>query len=152
MMGELGVPEMELLLREEVIGRIGCHARGRTYVVPVTYVFDGTSIIGHTGNGLKVRMMRENPLVCFEVEQLRDLPSWRSVIAHGRFEELHGEEAAAALQVLVERLRTLKQSQTAVPGHGMGVSVPPGEQSSPRQSIIYAIRLYEMTGRYELAR
>ena len=75
MIGELAMNEIDQVLREGVIGRIGCHARGRTYVVPVTYVYDGVSIIGHTGDGLKVRMMRENPVVCFEVDQLGELPS-----------------------------------------------------------------------------
>jgi hypothetical protein len=134
---------MEQKLREEVIGRIGCHARGARMWC----------------RGLRLRRTRssgtpewpqdphdaENPLVCLG-RWLRELPNWRSVIAYGRFEELHGEEAATALQMLVERLRTLKQSRTATPGHGVGVSVPPGEQSGPRQSLIYAIRLYEMTG------
>ncbi|HTR54201.1 MAG TPA: pyridoxamine 5'-phosphate oxidase family protein [Kofleriaceae bacterium] len=152
MIGELRLEEIETLLREQTIGRIGCHARGHTHVFPVTYVYDGRAIYGHTGDGLKVRMMRENPSVCFDVEQLSDLPSWRSVIVVGRFEELHGDEADAAIQRLVARLDGAPHSETALPAHGAGRVVPGVEMTSPRQSVVYAIRVEEKTGRFELAR
>lgn len=149
MLGELGTQEIDEVLRTEVIGRIGCHARGRTYVVPVTYVYDGASLFGHTGLGQKVVMMRENPIVCFEVEQLRDLPSWRSVIVYGRYEELHGDAADAALQLLVDRLQKMHLTGTAAPGHGAG-RWRPGEDPRVRHaSVLYAIRIHEKTGRYE---
>lgn len=147
MIGELGPEDIEQLLRAEVLGRIGCHARGRTYVVPVTYAYDGASIFGYTGNGLKVRMMRENPAVCVEVEQLDRLPSWRTAIAFGRFEELTGDEAAAALRLLRERLR----DHGGRPLRAIGTWAPGPEATAPRQPILYAVRISEKTGRYELA-
>ena len=61
MLGVLSDEQVERLLGSEVVGRIGCHAEGRTYVVPVTYVYDGSAIYGHTGDGMKMRMMRKNP-------------------------------------------------------------------------------------------
>lgn len=48
MIGKLDQSEIETLLRSEVIGRIGCHAEGQIYIVPVAYVYDGKSIYGHT--------------------------------------------------------------------------------------------------------
>lgn len=149
MIGELSTEEMERVLRDEVVGRIGCHARGDTYVVPVTYVYDGSSIISHTGEGLKIRMMRENPKVCFEVDQLGHLPSWRSVIVRGLFEELRDKELELGLQHLVERLRV---GPAAVPGHGAGVYVATDEPGPARQSIVLAIRIRDMTGRFETSR
>ena len=55
-------------------------------------------------------MMRENPEVCFEVEQVDNLASWRSVIAWGTYEELHGSEAKKAMGLLVERVMPLMAS------------------------------------------
>lgn len=78
MIGELTPRQIEQFLHEQVIGRIGCHVEGRTYVVPITYV------VAHR-EGLKVQMMRENPAVCFEVEDLRHLPEWKSAIVYGRY-------------------------------------------------------------------
>ena len=48
MLGELDAEQIEELLRAEVLGRIGCHADGRTYVVPVTFAYDGECVYGHS--------------------------------------------------------------------------------------------------------
>ena len=73
MLGTLTAPEVEALLRAEAEGRVGCHADGRTYVVPIVYAYDGEAVCGHSRDGLKLRMMRANPRVCFEVDRMRDL-------------------------------------------------------------------------------
>lgn len=80
--------EIERTLREQFVGRIGCHADGRTYVVPVAYAYHDNCIYGHSIEGVKIRMMRKNPNVCFEVDRIDALSRWRSVIAWGHFEEL----------------------------------------------------------------
>lgn len=46
--------------------------------------------------GQKLHMMRANPFVCFEVEDIDDLANWHSVIAWGVFEELACEDEARA--------------------------------------------------------
>jgi uncharacterized protein len=95
---ELSRDEIDELLNAQVVGRIGCHADGLTYVVPVIYAYDGAAFYVVTVEGQKVRMMRANPRVCFEVDEY-DRGSWRSAIVQGRFEELddEGEERALAL-------------------------------------------------------
>jgi nitroimidazol reductase NimA-like FMN-containing flavoprotein (pyridoxamine 5'-phosphate oxidase superfamily) len=90
MMGSLSSQEIEELLHGEVIARLGCHAEGRTYVVPITYAYDNNSLIVHSAEGLKMRMMRENPWVCVEVDRMDDLANWRSSDRKGRFEERRG--------------------------------------------------------------
>ena len=40
MLGTLSSEQIEQVLRSEVIGRIGCHASGKTYVVPITYAYE----------------------------------------------------------------------------------------------------------------
>ena len=94
MLGELTLEQMNEVLFNEVVGRIGCHGEGRTYVVPITYVFDGDAVYGHSADGLKIRMMRANPRVCFQVDQRENLANWRSVVAQGIYEELHGQGSA----------------------------------------------------------
>ena len=41
---ELTRAEIDQLLRERTVGRIGCHADGVTYVVPVIYAYDGEAV------------------------------------------------------------------------------------------------------------
>ena len=99
-LGELTESEIEDLLGSEVIARIGCISDGRVYVVPVTYVYDGTYIWGHAMDGAKLRAMRSDPEVCVEVEHVDDLSNWRSVIARGRFEECRGADWDAGMAML----------------------------------------------------
>ena len=148
MLGELTPEQINAVLFNEVVGRIGCHGEGRTYIVPITYVFDGDAVYGHSADGLKIRMMRANPRVCFEVDQRENLANWRSVVAWGVYEELEGKEAVAALQLLVSRLMPLVMTETLRLPDGPGLPVAKPVVDAPK-SIIYRIRLIERTGRYE---
>jgi len=148
MLGTLSSPEIEALLGSETIARLGCHADGLTYVVPITYAYDGQSIVGHSVEGRKLQMMRRNPAVCVEVERVSDMANWESVIAWGHFEELTGDAAEAALLRLRERFRHLPVSETSQPSRGLH----PGEhETHPGNGYVhvYRIRLYDKTGRFE---
>jgi nitroimidazol reductase NimA-like FMN-containing flavoprotein (pyridoxamine 5'-phosphate oxidase superfamily) len=139
----MGARQIEGLLRSQIVGRIGCHAQGRTYVVPVSYAYDGASIISHTAEGLKLRMMRQNPEVCFQVDRVASVSDWESVIVWGTFEELAGEDARSAMQALVARLEPLPGSP-APPGSIETLAALAGSRG-----VAYRIRIAERTGRYE---
>ncbi len=145
MLGELPQDRIEELLWSRILGRIGCHADGMTYVVPVTYVYDGESVYGHTRDGLKVRMMRQNPAVCFQVDKVDSMAAWESVIAQGRFEELDGKDADRALSLIVDRLLPLMSSETSMPSHGLQHIA----DAPPPTPVLYRIRLLQKTGRCE---
>ena len=81
MLGKLTPVEIEEVIRQQVVGRIGCHANGMTYVVPVSYAYDGDYIYVRTFEGLKLDMMRRNPKVCFEIDTMLNMGNWQSVIA-----------------------------------------------------------------------
>jgi nitroimidazol reductase NimA-like FMN-containing flavoprotein (pyridoxamine 5'-phosphate oxidase superfamily) len=132
--------QIDHLLRSETVGRIGVHADGRTYVVPTTYVYDGEAVYGHAAEGLKIRMMRSSPSVCFEVDRIDDMANWRSVIAWGTYEELSGDLATAAMNLLRSRLSPLTASETAGPA---------GRAARNGVEIAYRIWITERTGRYE---
>jgi nitroimidazol reductase NimA-like FMN-containing flavoprotein (pyridoxamine 5'-phosphate oxidase superfamily) len=140
-LGELTADEIDRLLRSEAIGRIGCYAFGRPYVVPITYAYDGLAVYGHSREGLKLRMMRSQPTVCFEVDRTDDLACWQSVIAIGTFSELQAKEAEIAMELLRRRLAPLVPSSTSVPdGHFHPSGLP---------WSVFRILLGERTGRYE---
>ena len=104
MLGTLTLLQIEEVIKGQIVGRIGCHANGMTYVVPVSYAYDGDYIYVRTFEGLKLDMMRKNPKVCFQVDDTHDMANWQSVIASGEFEELTNEtEKKAALKILIDR-------------------------------------------------
>jgi nitroimidazol reductase NimA-like FMN-containing flavoprotein (pyridoxamine 5'-phosphate oxidase superfamily) len=149
MIGELDQVEMDNLLRSEIIGRIACHAEGLIHIAPVVFAYEGDSIYGHTDEGMKLRLMRADPRVCFEVEQIENIANWRSVIVRGRFEELKGEEAEKALLLLRRRLEPLIESESPDASRALEGYVLYRMQTATRHGILYRIKITEKTGRFE---
>lgn len=149
MIGNLNTEKIKQVLEQNTIGRIGCNADGKTYVVPVNYVFDGNSIICHSLPGLKIDIMRKNPDVCFEVDEMKDSSNWRSVILQTRYQELTEErERYAAMKLFVDRMMRLKISETAILPELTTERVHPRSPGHIKP-IIYRLIIQEMTGRYE---
>jgi nitroimidazol reductase NimA-like FMN-containing flavoprotein (pyridoxamine 5'-phosphate oxidase superfamily) len=147
MMGQLTSGEIESLLRDCVLGRIGCTNGVLIYVVPISYAYDGQYIYCHTHEGLKIDILRQHPAVCFEVERVQSMANWQSVIAHGVFEEL--TEPAARLDALQKlydrRLPALTSETTRLTGEW-----PFGRESVGEvEGITFRIRMESKTSRFE---
>jgi nitroimidazol reductase NimA-like FMN-containing flavoprotein (pyridoxamine 5'-phosphate oxidase superfamily) len=148
MLGELSETQIENLLKQQVTGRIACHAEGTTYIVPVNYVYDGTYIYGHSSIGKKIEMMRKNPEVCFEVDDIKSVFKWQSVIAWGRFEEIIDiKENEQAMQRLIHRIMPLSDNATDHPSHGITES--DSDIGANVELIVYRIKVSRKTGRFE---
>jgi nitroimidazol reductase NimA-like FMN-containing flavoprotein (pyridoxamine 5'-phosphate oxidase superfamily) len=133
---ELTDDEIEEFLLGQRIARLGCHAGGETFVVPVIYAYADGAIVSVTQEGRKITMLRENPRVCVEVDEYDTdgRGSWRSVIAAGIAEELAGDEIEDALALMRERF-----NRSA------------GREAEPRPltpgTVVLRIRLDGVTGR-----
>jgi nitroimidazol reductase NimA-like FMN-containing flavoprotein (pyridoxamine 5'-phosphate oxidase superfamily) len=89
MISEIGYRESRELLRNQNIGRLGCCLYNMPYVIPVNYFFYGEDIYIHSLPGRKIQIMRANPYVCLQVDEIEDTFNWLSVIAFGQFEEIY---------------------------------------------------------------
>lgn len=148
MLRELNDIQIENLLKEELIGRIGCHSAETMYVVPVNYIYDGTNIYCHSAKGMKIDMMRENPQVCFEVDKIKDITNWESVIAWGKFEEITDiDEKQQVLQRLVDRITPYIMDDSVTREHGFVDEE--GDVGTTIELIIYKIIVARRTGRFE---
>lgn len=133
---ELSRVEIDEFLRTQRIARLGCHADGVTYVVPLIYAYEDGAVVAVTTEGRKTAMLRENPRVCVEVDEYDadGKGSWRSVIAHGTYEEASGDAVEPALALMRERF-----ARTA------------GRAAEPRQLgpdvVVLRIDLDEISGR-----
>jgi nitroimidazol reductase NimA-like FMN-containing flavoprotein (pyridoxamine 5'-phosphate oxidase superfamily) len=148
MMGNLNADEIEDVLRSEVIGRIACVAPDDwPYIVPVTYVYDGGEFVfAHSADGEKVEAMRRNPRVCFEVEQIRSVTNWRTVIARGRYEELPRDAEERAMDLLAGKFAWVRP----------GGPPPDRHEESHRRAgvvrpVLFRIQLLERFGRFALS-
>lgn len=147
MLGRLNNSQIEQVLKNQIVGRIGCHADDITYIVPISYAYDGTYAFGHTFEGKKISIMRKNSNVCFEVDVIKDMANWQSVVAWGKYEELgHGDERDYALIKLSSRALPLIASETVRLSEDWPFS--PNDMSKI-QGIVFRIRLIQKTGRFE---
>ncbi|MBL0740488.1 pyridoxamine 5'-phosphate oxidase family protein [Chryseolinea lacunae] len=146
MLGTLSKKQCERVLLAGLIGRVGCHAGGKVYIVPLTYVFDGGMIYAHSKEGLKVTMMRKNPNVCFQVDQVDNMTNWRSVVLWGTFEEVKTPAAQdKVLKLLVDRFEAFHTSESVKPVFHTAEHQPLKE----KKPVIFRIVVDEMTGRFE---
>lgn len=142
MLGELNKREIIDLLESEFIGRLGCHSDGETYIVPINYVYQKNAIYAHSGEGRKIEMLRANPRVCFQVDQIENMFKWKSVILWGTFEELKEEQRQQAMQGLILRV----MPNTNNPGRDPSHAISPSNRET---LIVYRINIVKATGRFE---
>lgn len=148
MLGSLTKTQIDQVLDSQVLGRIGCYAEGKVFVVPITYVFDGDFIYAHSKEGMKINMMRNNPKVCFEVDVVDNMANWRSVILWGEYEELDGKlSQEKGMNIIMEKLVPLISSQTL--RYYNKHSIKPNMAEIQPTSIVFRIKIEERTGRYE---
>ena len=143
--GRLTEAEIERLLHEQTVGRLGCSADGRTYVIPLSYVYDEGAIYGHTSEGLKLQMIRHNPDVCFQVDAIAGVSSWRSVVLRGRFEVLARDAAARAMRSFLGRLQPHLAERAAADDDILRQLV----ELSLARGVAFRIAILEKSGRYE---
>lgn len=137
-MVEISREEIDRFLMEQTIGRVGYQLAGATHIVPLIYAYQHGAIYILTVEGQKTRALRDNPAVCFEIDEYDSATgSWRSVIIHGTFEELTGAESEEAFRALRARHGGRRQSPDA--------SREPQER--PRPTVAFRIRINSATGR-----
>jgi nitroimidazol reductase NimA-like FMN-containing flavoprotein (pyridoxamine 5'-phosphate oxidase superfamily) len=143
--GALSPNEIDTIFHEGIIGRIGCLGleEGKIHITPVAYAYDGHFIYCYSADGAKVKMMRKNPKVCFEVDMIEDISNWRSVAAWGVFEPLEGSEALKALELLSSRIRTIAKSESET------IDARTFVTRTGQFGLAYRIKVLESSGRFE---
>ncbi|HEX6629529.1 MAG TPA: pyridoxamine 5'-phosphate oxidase family protein [Gemmatimonadaceae bacterium] len=133
--------ECEALLRRNQVGRIAFSFDRRVEILPIHYVYDDGWLYGRTSPGDKIAMWRHSHWVAFEVDEVRGLFDWASVVVHGALYLLRPEETeanAAEWERAVGLLRRLLP-ETA----GMHDPVP-------HRNIVFRIHADHMDGRMAL--
>jgi nitroimidazol reductase NimA-like FMN-containing flavoprotein (pyridoxamine 5'-phosphate oxidase superfamily) len=85
---ELTPAECRDVLTRSHLGRLACARAGQPYVIPISFDFDGEHVYSFATLGQKVVWMRDNPLVCLEVDDIVDKFNWTTVVVFGRYQEL----------------------------------------------------------------
>lgn len=145
MLGSLNNQEILNVLQRQLYGRIGCCMDNIPYVVPVTYAYYEGCIYSHTEDGMKIDIMRKNPKVCFQVDEVKNLGNWKSVICQGEFEELKdSKQRDIGVVLLVNRNAPFETSEKTV--------LTPAWPFDNKNvgGIIFRIWITEKSGRFEV--
>ena len=147
MLGHLNDTQINNILSSQAVGRLACTDGKKPYIVPVTYTYNGKYIYGQTNEGTKLKMLRKNPNVCFEVDMMMDMRNWQSVIVYGKFEELKNEQAKKARDILFGHVFSLLTSST-IHAHEHEVTEEL-DDSNRMKYVMYRIKIRKVTGRFE---
>lgn len=142
----LNKQEINEVIKSNLVGHLGCHADGKTYVVPVSYAYDGKYLYARSFEGMKLDMMRKNPQVCFQIDKMENMADWKSVIIWGTFEELTGEARTKALKKLSARTLPSIASKTVKFSSDWPFPVSDFENI---EGVVYRILITEKTGQSE---
>lgn len=137
----LGPRECDRVLHRNSVGRIAFAFDRRVEILPIHYVPDGEWLYGRTSPGDKLAMWHHSHWVAFEVDEVRGLFDWTSVVVHGGLDVLDpstSARAAAAWEHAIALLRRL------VPDTGT-VHDP-----VPNRTIVFRIHVDEVSGRSAL--
>ena len=148
MFKNLGSEQIEKVISENIIGRLGCHTNDEIYVVPISYAYDGEYLYARSFEGMKISIMRKNPKVCFQVDTMKDMADWNSVILWGTFEELTNEkDRNLALDKLMSR--PLPEVSTDMVKFSEEWPFPTSDYKSIK-GIVYRILVTKKTVRLEM--
>jgi nitroimidazol reductase NimA-like FMN-containing flavoprotein (pyridoxamine 5'-phosphate oxidase superfamily) len=130
------VAAREFLARKD-LGRLAYLERGRIEVRPVGFALADEWIFGRMGRGQKADALLHHRWVTFQVDEVRDHWTWRSVVLRGALHFLDGEGGSAAQAAHARALETLR---SAIPGFG-----GPDDPGSFRD-MIFGIEIQEIAG------
>ena len=129
----------------ELLGRLsyahlGCSLKDRPYVIPIYYVFDGKDIFMYTTAGLKSTIIRQNPKVCLQVEEMVPEGGWRSVVINGEAFEISDRSER---EKAVELIRSVNPS--LLPALAIKWS---NDWMRKNVEVVYRLAIESMTGRF----
>lgn len=139
---DMTAAEIDALLSEQYVVRIACRDGDELFVVPVAYARDALGIVAFSFEGRKLTMMRADPRVCVEIDDVTHLGRWRSLVGWGEFEELRGHDRLEAMGRLGARLGPLLHDRKSRERLDRALADDPAP-------VVFRIRLGTITGRIE---
>ncbi|WP_047414444.1 pyridoxamine 5'-phosphate oxidase family protein [Cellulophaga sp. Hel_I_12] len=136
------------LLENNFMGRLGFIADNTPFILPTTYYYDADDdcILCYSSEGSKLDAMRKNNRVSFQVDDIKSIKEWQSVLLFGEFNELIAFEAKINLQKFVEGVQdTISKIQAKSPKFINDFMFRMSQEQMP---IVYKIQLKNVTGKF----
>jgi len=147
MIKNLELSECLELLERNYIGRLAFISHGDPYIIPITFFHDSKEkcILSYSAKGHKIEAMRIYDSVALQVDEIKSIQEWRSVLIHGKFEELDGTTAKSYLRKFAEGVQdTISRKKGATPKFIQDFSSRLQQRGIP---IVYRIAINDISGK-----
>lgn len=151
MLGILDDQKINDVLESNIVGRLGYTDGHRIYIIPISYYFFNRKyIFAHSREGQKIEILRKNPDVCMEVDEISTLSNWKSVVVWGKYEEItDARERYYALDLLIRKINKYRIKEMNI----LSSELPEIEESmvipDREKTIVYRILIEKKSGRFE---
>ena len=135
---ELTRAECEVVLHRNFIGRVAFAFDRRVEIRPIHFLYEDGWLYGRTTPGDKVDMWRHSHWVAFEVDEVRGLFDWTSVLVHGGLYIVTPDATAADANAWERAVHVLRR---LLPEAGTA------HDPTPERTIVFRIHADDMTGR-----
>lgn len=105
---DLTTDEIRAILARNNVGRLAFSFHDRVDIRPIHYVYRDNWLYGRTSPSEKLKTLRHNQWVAFEVDQVRGPFDWESVVAHGSFYHVSKEACPQHLELRGEALELIR--------------------------------------------
>jgi uncharacterized protein len=110
---DLSREETEEMIERNNVGRIAFSFHDRVDIEPIHYVYEHGWLYGRTSEGGKLAAVQHNQWVAFEIDEVKGIFEWRSVVIHGTFWILHPKGSPRAEELWAKAVTLLAK---LVPG------------------------------------
>ncbi len=82
---EMTARECRAKLTGRNVARLACAWNNQPYVVPIHVDFEADYFYSYAMLGQKIEWMRQNPLVCLEIDALISHDQWETILVFGQY-------------------------------------------------------------------
>ena len=146
--GELEAEECLKLLGNNYIGYLAFISGATPYITPITYYYypEEHCLLSYSSEGHKIDAMRKANAVALQVDEIHNIQDWRSVLVHGKFEELQGITAKFYLHKFAQGVQeTIGRKEGSGPKFISDFSTRLTQSKLP---IVYRIVISDIAGKF----
>ena len=126
------------MLARHSVGRLAYTFRDRVDIEPIAYVYTKGALVFRTAPGSKLETLAHHPWAALEIDEVKGLFDWRSVVVHGTVYMLQGAGTDAERRAYRSAVRLLRR---LVPGT-LGKSDP-----VPFRTVVMKLHVDRVSGR-----
>ncbi|MDX1327276.1 MAG: pyridoxamine 5'-phosphate oxidase family protein [Arenibacter sp.] len=147
MMKDINEAQCIEVLQNHCMGYLAYMDHDTPYVLPITYYYNPEEkcIISISGEGHKMRCIREHPSVALNVSNKSSLKDWQSVMVHGEVEEIKGSNSKYQLHQFLQGVKRISGNKENV--NLQFISDFSSKNTEGGTSVVYRIKIKEITGK-----